>query len=38
MPRGSTAAPIVPSHLDGGLMIAPDRDSWAELRRELFSE
>jgi len=26
------------SHLDGGLMIAPDRDSWAELRRELFSE
>ena len=26
------------SHLDGGLLIAPDRDSWEELRRELFSE
>jgi fructose-1,6-bisphosphatase/inositol monophosphatase family enzyme len=26
------------SHLEGGLMIAPDKDSWAELRRELFSE
>jgi fructose-1,6-bisphosphatase/inositol monophosphatase family enzyme len=26
------------SHVDGGLLIAPDRDSWSELRRELFSE
>jgi fructose-1,6-bisphosphatase/inositol monophosphatase family enzyme len=25
-------------HLDGGLMIAPDEASWAELRRELWEE
>ena len=35
MPRGWTAAPTGPSHLAGGLMVAPDRTSWAELRREL---
>lgn len=28
----------LPSHLAGGLMIAPDRASWAELRRELWAE
>lgn len=25
-----------PSHLSGGLIVAPDRDSWAEIRRELW--
>jgi fructose-1,6-bisphosphatase/inositol monophosphatase family enzyme len=28
----------LPGHVDGGLMIAPDRASWAELRRELWAE
>ncbi|MDP3899129.1 MAG: inositol monophosphatase family protein [Mesorhizobium sp.] len=28
----------LPSHLGGGLVIAPDRESWAELRRELWAE
>jgi fructose-1,6-bisphosphatase/inositol monophosphatase family enzyme len=27
-----------PGHLNGGLMIAPDRASWVELRRELWEE
>ena len=27
-----------PGHVDGGLMIAPDRDSWHALRRELWAE
>ena len=27
----------LPSHIDGGLMIAPDKESWAELRRELWA-
>ncbi|WP_309086650.1 inositol monophosphatase [Chelativorans sp.] len=27
-----------PFHLDGGLMTAPDRESWNELRRELWSD
>jgi fructose-1,6-bisphosphatase/inositol monophosphatase family enzyme len=31
-------SPYLPSHLSGGLMIAPDRSSWAELRRELWEE
>ncbi|CAG1015772.1 MAG: inositol monophosphatase [Rhizobiaceae bacterium] len=26
-----------PSHLSGGLIAAPDRDSWAEIRRELWA-
>jgi fructose-1,6-bisphosphatase/inositol monophosphatase family enzyme len=26
-----------PHHLDGGLIIAPDRDSWEMLRREVFT-
>ena len=25
------------SHLDGGLLVAPDKDSWDELRREVFA-
>ncbi|MFD2058767.1 inositol monophosphatase family protein [Mesorhizobium calcicola] len=28
----------LPSHLDGGLLVAPDRESWQELRRELWAE
>jgi fructose-1,6-bisphosphatase/inositol monophosphatase family enzyme len=28
----------LPWHIDGGLMIAPDKASWAELRRELWAE
>jgi fructose-1,6-bisphosphatase/inositol monophosphatase family enzyme len=28
----------LPGHMDGGLMIAPDKGSWAELRRELWME
>jgi fructose-1,6-bisphosphatase/inositol monophosphatase family enzyme len=31
-------SPYRPAHLSGGLMIAPDRGSWAELRRELWEE
>jgi len=31
-------SPYLPSHLAGGLMIAPDRASWAELRRELWAQ
>lgn len=27
----------LPSHLSGGLIVAPDRDSWAEIRRELWA-
>jgi fructose-1,6-bisphosphatase/inositol monophosphatase family enzyme len=27
-----------PGHVDGGLMIAPDRASWLELRRELWAK
>lgn len=27
-----------PEHLDGGLLVAPDRESWAELRRELWAD
>ena len=28
--------PYLPSHVDGGLMVAVDRASWEELRREVF--
>jgi fructose-1,6-bisphosphatase/inositol monophosphatase family enzyme len=28
----------LPSHLGGGLLVAPDRESWQELRRELWAE
>ncbi|MFK0688331.1 inositol monophosphatase family protein [Mesorhizobium sp. IMUNJ 23033] len=31
-------SPYRPSHLDGGLLVAPDRQSWQELRRELWAE
>ncbi|MEI9416952.1 inositol monophosphatase family protein [Mesorhizobium sp. Cs1321R2N1] len=27
----------LPSHVDGGLLVAPDQDSWQELRRELWA-
>jgi fructose-1,6-bisphosphatase/inositol monophosphatase family enzyme len=29
--------PYRAAHRDGGLLVAPDRDSWAELRREVFT-
>jgi len=29
--------PYLPQHLDGGLLIAPDRASWELLRREVFT-
>ncbi|CCV13336.1 inositol monophosphatase family protein [Mesorhizobium sp. STM 4661] len=28
----------LPSHLGGGIIVAPDRESWHELRRELWAE
>ncbi|TPL90164.1 inositol monophosphatase family protein [Mesorhizobium sp. B2-3-12] len=28
----------LPSHVDGGLLVAPDQDSWQDLRRELWAE
>ncbi|MET3521130.1 inositol monophosphatase family protein [Mesorhizobium abyssinicae] len=28
----------LPSHVDGGILVAPDKDSWQELRRELWAE
>jgi len=28
--------PYLPSHVDGGLLVAINRDAWAELRREVF--
>jgi fructose-1,6-bisphosphatase/inositol monophosphatase family enzyme len=28
----------LPSHLGGGLLVAPDKESWHELRRELWAE
>lgn len=28
----------LPGHLDGGLLVAPDRDSWYALRRELWAD
>lgn len=28
----------LPSHVDGGILVAPDRESWQELRRELWAE
>ena len=30
-------SPYLPSHVDGGLLVAVDRDSWTQLRREVFS-
>lgn len=27
----------LPSHLDGGLLVAPDEESWRELRREIWA-
>lgn len=27
-----------PGHVDGGLLLAPSRDSWNELRRELWAD
>lgn len=29
--------PYLPSHVDGGLLVTSDRDSWEQLRREVFS-
>jgi fructose-1,6-bisphosphatase/inositol monophosphatase family enzyme len=29
-------SPYLPSHVDGGLLVATDRDSWEVLRREVF--
>jgi len=28
----------LPSHLDGGILVAPDEGSWREIRRELWAE
>ncbi len=28
----------LPSHVDGGLLVAPDRQSWSELRHELWAD
>ncbi|UDL91087.1 inositol monophosphatase family protein [Mesorhizobium sp. PAMC28654] len=28
----------LPSHIDGGLLVAPDKESWRELRREIWAE
>ncbi|MBA1140570.1 inositol monophosphatase family protein [Mesorhizobium neociceri] len=28
----------LPSHVDGGILVAPDRESWQELRRELWAD
>ncbi|KQV81638.1 inositol monophosphatase family protein [Rhizobium sp. Root1220] len=30
-------SPYLPHHVDGGLLIAPDRESWDLLRREVFT-
>ncbi|OJF93383.1 inositol monophosphatase family protein [Pararhizobium antarcticum] len=30
-------SPYLPQHVDGGLLLAPDRDTWEELRREVFT-
>ncbi|MER8829260.1 inositol monophosphatase family protein [Mesorhizobium sp. M0938] len=30
--------PYLPSHVDGGIIAAPDKESWRELRRELWAE
>jgi len=30
-------SPYLPSHLDGGLLGAPDRDSWMELKEKVFT-
>ncbi|ESY36715.1 inositol monophosphatase family protein [Mesorhizobium sp. M0924] len=28
----------LPSHIDGGILVAPDKESWQELRRELWAQ
>lgn len=28
----------LPSHLDGGILVAPDEESWREIRRELWAQ
>jgi fructose-1,6-bisphosphatase/inositol monophosphatase family enzyme len=28
----------LPSHVDGGILVAPDKESWQDLRRELWAE
>jgi fructose-1,6-bisphosphatase/inositol monophosphatase family enzyme len=28
----------LPSHVDGGILVAPDKESWKELRRELWAD
>ena len=28
----------LPSHISGGLIVAPDKTSWAEIKRELWAE
>ncbi|WP_421913378.1 inositol monophosphatase family protein [Mesorhizobium sp.] len=28
----------LPSHIDGGLLVAPDEESWRDLRREIWAE
>ena len=28
----------LPSHIDGGILVAPDKESWQQLRRELWAE
>ncbi len=30
-------SPYLPHHVDGGLLLASDRDTWEELRREVFT-
>lgn len=30
-------SPYLPHHVDGGLIVATDKDSWEELRREVFT-
>jgi fructose-1,6-bisphosphatase/inositol monophosphatase family enzyme len=32
------ASAYLPSHVGGGLLVAPDKESWRELRRELWAE
>ncbi|MER9329144.1 inositol monophosphatase family protein [Mesorhizobium sp. M0488] len=34
----SDGSAYLPSHLGGGLLVAPDKESWQELRRELWAK
>ncbi|MBB5577474.1 MULTISPECIES: inositol monophosphatase family protein [Rhizobium] len=36
-PRRLDGSPYLPHHVEGGLLIAPDRASWDVLRREVFT-